>query len=357
MLYSLGVEFEDGTKADFSFFNLGEAHAAFVTTGDSSLDRLKKSSPEPVFQRLTFTGPAEISLPRRQELSVRVPRQVDVGSLRRVVLGPNAAVNISAFTQMRLLNSIGLDIDAVEIIEDQVPPEQLRSDAAPASSLVAGVPLPPPDRIVKRLVVKYRGTPEVALSDRASYRADRLLKSAIASSSADSASPGTSTLVVESDSALKLKRGGNAQEIILTNPLADGNTVASSTASPSTQVLAIDLTPNSVQMFRHVAAQFQASGKRLADIRRLHSATAEAVKVFNIPMKIETEDIATWDVEAVRTVEGKTKLLNASKLPTRVQISIGPQLTGALNDTASLSLQKEVEAIMGGSAKDAAVAS
>jgi hypothetical protein len=323
VIYSLGIEFERGERADFSLLDFSDPYSMYLAPGDTPDGRRQKESASPSFGTTLFQGPLEIYFPKSSELSLKVPKHVEVGRATRVLIDHGASVNGSGYCQLKLLKA--LEIEALTITETSKAPGEPDIEAEPdLAPLVADVTVPEEEGVDRKISISYKGTPEILFVDEQNYVPDKMLLGAVSSTGQDT-SNSNPEFMMESSVPLKVRRG-DAKGSLKLSPLGP-------TASVQHK-LELPLSPTLYLAIQQLLEQLKAAGRSLNNIVRVRTASAEAVKVFLIPMEIEADDIGVWHVLAVRNIEGKTKLLNYRKAAHRVESSLSASL--AVNGSYSI---------------------
>jgi hypothetical protein len=82
--YRVKIELDKGQQIEFSMLDFGRPHYMWIESDDPDLSVL--SELKPIFPRMEFQGPLELHLPASREVNMKVPRNVDTGTIKKIIL-------------------------------------------------------------------------------------------------------------------------------------------------------------------------------------------------------------------------------------------------------------------------------
>jgi hypothetical protein len=271
---------------------------------------------------MEFQGPLELHLPASREVNMKVPRNVDTGTIKKIILDKNAAVNASGFIEISLHQPVTLS--KLALVNGVTDPSALQQ--------LAGFDIfgKGQNKPTHKLVLSTRNTPHLQLSN------ERDLQNRIKNFIDGARKPAAveygalnfddSDLHIESKTGLKVRRK-SIDEVILTGK--DGKKPVDTTSGAQSSLIEMEI-PINDEVYRNLEELFKQikMSYPAASIKRILEGQAEAVKCFLIPMHVvDGESEAQWYVMAMRRVTGENVLLNVHKHNVVPRVTMNEALT------------------------------
>jgi hypothetical protein len=333
--YHIRLELDQAEQIELTMLDHDDPHFMWLPSDDPRVESSQET--RPLLPRMEFRGPMELIFPASREVRMKLPRYVDAGSFRKLILEKGAHVNTSGFVEATLMNA--LIVNNLSLMVTNRPSfEELQRLAA--NGLLGNT-------FTHKLILSLKNIPKIMLTSDVDFKPAHSVNY-LDDGSSTGVNYNSRDAVFESDELLKVKRKSNTEIIVYNSTVAEQNkkrsvrresllnsaSLRSATELQEGYEVEIPINAHLAGLLQQFMMQLQSANVKSKTIKKILSGKAEAVKCFMIPIRVtDASGEALWHVLAIKRITGQTVVLNVQKVPEVPDISISDGILQQKNET------------------------